>query len=308
MRDLLLCGFIPPGVVRGTLFDAAEADDAALLTTILREPAGAAEAAASGSGKTVLTAAVERGRVAAAAALLEHGVPVEAGGHMWASHVPVASAALIDHLKTPLMYAAEKGRLEVVVLLLRHGADPSAVDDGGLSPLLYALQEGHFDAARALATSGGADLNARDHVWMKTPLMYAVEHEQPTFAAWLLDNGAAVDARDCSGGTALTYAAQLVAAEAVALTDLLLQHGADVHSADHRKRTPLMWAAHAGQLGVVKRLAAAGAHLDVVDIEDSTPLACATARGHLPVVRYLMAVRADARRGRLAAAQAAVEE
>jgi ankyrin repeat protein len=71
-----------------------------------------------------------------------------------------------------------------------------------------------------------------------------------------LEAGAAVDARDAFGDTALNHASRNGHLEVV---DLLLAAGADVENVGAADMTALMQAATAGHVGVVRRLLAAGA-------------------------------------------------
>ena len=54
-----------------------------------------------------------------------------------------------------------------------------------------------------------------------------------------------------------------------------------------------IWAASLGDLEVIRRLVARGAHLEVTDYDMRTPLHLAAAEGHLEVVRYFSAQRIE---------------
>jgi ankyrin repeat protein len=58
-------------------------------------------------------------------------------------------------------------------------------------------------------------------------------------------------------------------------------------------RTPMHYAAAAGNLEIVKTLQAAGANIHAVDIRGSTPLHDAAAAGHRKVYIYLLELDAS---------------
>jgi ankyrin repeat protein len=59
---------------------------------------------------------------------------------------------------TPLHYAIRHPDADKVRWLLDHGADIEAEDENGLSPLMLALNAGHFTIA-SLLVEKGADVN-----------------------------------------------------------------------------------------------------------------------------------------------------
>lgn len=53
--------------------------------------------------------------------------------------------------ETPLHFAADAGSLDAIQTLLDAGADPnSCEDDEGQPPLMFAILNGHYDAAALL--------------------------------------------------------------------------------------------------------------------------------------------------------------
>jgi len=91
-----------------------------------------------------LLAAVRRGDVAAATALLAGGTPADE---------PRDEAG-----RTPLLWAADAGCAALVAALLAGGADPRASDGEGATPLLNAAICGHEEAARLLLAAGADPL------------------------------------------------------------------------------------------------------------------------------------------------------
>ena len=74
---------------------------------------------------------------------------------------------------TALLYAARQGCLACVQILVNGGADPNLSDPDGISPLLIATENFHFDTAVFLLKAG-ADANHWDW-WGRTPLYAAVD-------------------------------------------------------------------------------------------------------------------------------------
>jgi ankyrin repeat protein len=103
---------------------------------------------------------------------------------------------------TPLLRASEAGHTEIVALLLRHGANPAVVDITGKTPLIVACR--HKNVLKALL-DGGAAINAQDiKGW--TALMHAVWQNRPEEVQFLLNRGASIELKDRRGRTALDIA------------------------------------------------------------------------------------------------------
>ncbi|MBN2081598.1 ankyrin repeat domain-containing protein [bacterium] len=96
---------------------------------------------------------------------------------------------------------------------------------------------------------------------------------------------ALIDMTDEHQATALHYAADLGAGEAIAL---LIEHGANLKALDADGDTPLHWAAMAGQTAAVQALVAAGAQVDPHNHQGQTPLHYAAIGGHPRVAKMLL--------------------
>jgi ankyrin repeat protein len=117
-----------------------------------------------------------------------------------------------------------------------------------------ALREAKPAEFRRLLKANPDSVNAKGQDgW--TALMYAAVYGDAEIVGQLLDRGAAVNARNDAGGTALTYAV-----DDAAKTKLLLQRGADPNLRSGEGRTALLIAAaNAGSYSVVKLLLEKGA-------------------------------------------------
>jgi ankyrin repeat protein len=108
----------------------------------------------------------------------------------------------------------------------------------------------------------------------------------------LLKSGMAVDSKDSSGQTPLSWAAENGHEAVVKL--LLAKDGVDLNSKHRSGQTPLSWAAENGREAVVKLLLAKdGVDPDSKDSSSRTPLSWATQNGHEAVVKLLLANNID---------------
>ncbi len=126
----------------------------------------------------------------------------------------------------------------------------STKDEGGLTPLLLAVENGS-EALVDLLLERGADIHEGD-----VPLLLAVRKRRKNIVQLLLDRGADVNKPNRSGWTALQEAAD---DDCYAITQLLLKHGANANAADSRGRTPLARATMDNHSRVAELLSTHGA-------------------------------------------------
>jgi len=180
---------------------------------------------------------------------------------------------------------------------------------GGLTPLLYAARQGHFDAVRTLLDKG-ADVNGVS-ADKTTPLMMAMINGHFDLAMYLLDRGANPKIATMAGGTPLYRVIDLQWApksfypqpnakqEKVSYLDLmkaLLAHGADpnarlvrqlwytgygfeLEGADPAGATPFWRASEVADLEAMKLLVGAGADPNIATLDGVTPLLVAAGDG-----------------------------
>jgi ankyrin repeat protein len=132
--------------------------------------------------------------------------------------VLLARGARVDALdnvgRTPLMtfVSGAVGDAASLKLLLAAGADPNLVDGAThLYALHYTAMQGRIDETILLVTAG-ANVNAKDSLYGKSPLHFAMDcHAQrgaQEVVQFLIDHGADVNAKDNNGMTPLQYAKQ----------------------------------------------------------------------------------------------------
>jgi uncharacterized protein len=108
--------------------------------------------------------------------------------------------------ETPLTTAAQSGNLAQVQEVLASGASVDETGGFGFTPLIWAARQGHVSVVRELLKHGAnPELRAGVNGW--TPLMHAIHKGQEAAAMALVDAGAAIDATDGRGTTALIMAA-----------------------------------------------------------------------------------------------------
>lgn len=224
---------------------------------LLLDAGGDARAKTSLGNDALILAARKPGNAAAVKMLLEHGADARLRNEGGVSAIQTAAAA---------------GDLESVRLLLDKGVDPNDFPreikghpllTGGRTPLMWAAFRNDVPMMRLLVERG-ADPN-RPAVF-GTPLSQAAWHDNVEAAAFLLDHGATVDARDAFEFTPLHWAA-VTESSRTDLVKLLLARGADVNAAggdpvdafEAVPQTPLMLAMKRGKTPVVEALLAAGA-------------------------------------------------
>ena len=151
-----------------------------------------------------------------------------------------------------LNLSAVSGDLEETRMLLDGGALPDRpLDSGGGSPLLAALQAGHFDVAALLLDRGANPLHTTDG---GTSALHEL-----AMAPAPVDEGAHRQQQACA--------------------ERLLQQGLDVDVRNGRRATPLMLATARRNRGLAEFLLARGAQPDARDSRGNSALAIARKRG-----------------------------
>lgn len=207
----------------------------------------------------------------------------------------LSASGTAQYGSTALHLAAGGGHEAAVRLLLERGADPDAVSDEGLTPLLHATPE----VARLLIDAG-ADVNPEDTYGSGTPLGNAVISDDLDYIRLLLDAGADPDAivPVLSQQGPLHFAVTNGSADAIRL---LLDAGADPNLADELGFTPLLYAVSGQEIGnpevaieIARLLLAAGADVNHASRADNsyawTPLTQAARNGEAELVRFLLGV------------------
>ena len=90
-------------------------------------------------------------------------------------------------------------------LLVEKGADVNAMPEDGFGPLISAIYDRNIKLVK-LYLANGANIETRDRIYGRTPLIWAAARGQSDIVKLLLDKGANIDATDEQDNTALAEA------------------------------------------------------------------------------------------------------
>ena len=186
--------------------------------------------------------------------------------------------------------AVMAGDVARVQILLAGGADVNEPDLNG-SALHIAVGLDSMEIATALIEAG-ADLEAEGEPARAHPLHIAAQSNQAAMTNLLLEHGAQVDARDGQGRTPLMIAA---INDKLEVAKVLLNHGADPRAQDSiYGEMPIHNACYRGGIEIVTLLLSRGVDVNSRSVlYGQTPLFYAARKNHLEVVKLLVARGAD---------------
>ncbi|KAK0619041.1 ankyrin repeat-containing domain protein, partial [Immersiella caudata] len=191
--------------------------------------------------------------------------------------------------QTPLHWAAKYDRRELAELMItRYKADVSPLDQDYQTPLHLAV-EANLEAMIRLLLRHKAETDVRSK--RLTPFVYAVKHGLYAAAKALAENKVEIDAEDINHGTPLTWAMHYMN---LGIVELLLVNGWDVNWQKSDGWTALRCAAQHGNELMTKLLLKHNAKVDLCDRwSRRTPLRWAVLYGHTRIVQILVEYGAD---------------
>jgi ankyrin repeat protein len=249
---------------------------------VLLERGAQVDARESWHGQTALMWAAAQGHPAMLKELLAHGADVDARSNQEEWERQVTSEPRDKWLPpgglTPLLFAARENCLACLPVLIEAGADVNATTPDGISAVVIALINGHYDVAGALVEAGTdpnlADYTGRTALYAAIDFNTMVKSNRPApkvienrlsgldVARLLLEHGAEVDplltrlppyrakldrGNDGMLGGGTTPFLRAAKAGDLPAMKLLLEHGADPTLAPTRSGiNPLMAAAGLG--------------------------------------------------------------
>jgi ankyrin repeat protein len=210
-------------------------------------------------------------------------------------------------LQSSVSLPAWKGEDVVVKLLLvQNGIDLRLKDNGGRTPLSWAVEKGSKSVVCLLLQKNSIFLNSKDSIGLnskdnsgRTPLSWAVETRNKGVVGLLLERGnIELNSKDNDVQTPLLLAAKMGDGDIVEL--LLERDGIELNSQDNGGRTALSWAAEKGRKS--NRLFEQNKHIEVVrlllekvgidfnlkDNSGRTALSWAAEKGNTEVVSSLL--------------------
>ena len=263
--------------------------NAAMVEKLLE--AGANPNSTQWTGETVLMTCARTGSLTAVKSLLNHGAEPNARENRWE--------------QTPLMWALASGHPAVAGTLLEHGADVQARSKTGFTALMFAAQQGDGDSVRMLLAAGANLNDATDEHGNVLTVASSSGHE--ALSIFLLEKGADPNTPDSHGVSPLHFAVpqglssfdglkyddfyRVLPPNMPELARALLAHGADPNPQIKKSnplgpdapstgvgmagQTPLLLAALAGDIEIIRVLVAAGADPELVAARGTTPLIAA---------------------------------
>ncbi|XP_034470258.1 ankyrin repeat and SOCS box protein 10 isoform X2 [Hippoglossus hippoglossus] len=177
---------------------------------------------------------------------------------------------------TALHESCENCQPECTKLLLIHGANANAVSDDGLMPLHICTTSESLECAKYLLQYGAA-INGRSLEEENTPLHVAARFGLSDHTELYLRYGAAVDKQNEEGLTPLNAACSQPQEEQdlkryFEVCQMLQGAGADVHTMDQDKRSPLHMACKHANPDIVDLLLANGACVNDMDYGGEAPM------------------------------------
>ncbi|KAH8126986.1 hypothetical protein FP744_10007711 [Trichoderma asperellum] len=260
---------------RTPLYLSVEDGDIETINLLIK--GGASEKVAAEDGRTPLHVALSRGQdgLEVAKILLQAGADVNAKAQYGATGMHIA--AQFGILFEILNFLVEIGKNSL-------DNEIDETDEYGQTPLLIAIYEADWEAAKLLLARG-ASVHA-DKRNGYTPVLGAVIGEQEDILQQLLGKGANVNDEDKDGYSPLHLA---VLYRNQNITSLLLGAGASIDTVERSMNdTPIHTAIRNGHTEIVQLLLDRGAHTRLLNDFDFSPLQYALYHGDLPMVKILI--------------------
>ncbi|MEO5365574.1 MAG: ankyrin repeat domain-containing protein [Magnetococcus sp. WYHC-3] len=200
-----------------------------------------------------------------------------------------------DAMALQLRRFAMTGQLRGVKSMIEKGAIPvDAPSRNGMTPLMWAAQEGHGEVVEYLIAKG-ANVNAQHLDGVGGALLYAIEGLHAPVVKILLDHGANPHATESAGQTMLVKLAGLNLEDRhdrqrqMLIVNELISHGARINETDFKGRSPLMLAALRNNATLVALLVTKGADVNLEDRSGNTALMVAAKAGWEHIVHQFIA-------------------
>jgi len=197
---------------------------------------------------------------------------------------------------TALQYAAALGNDQIMNQYLEVPNINIDVRDQkqGLTPLMFAVQNGHEHAVLSLIEQG-ANPNLQDFSG-RCCLYIAIQSNNLSMANLLIENGAQLNLCDMENVSPLHIASAM---GNNAMVRALLHGGAWVNLKDNQGETPLFYSIREGKQEVTKTLVEAGADINITSLDEETPCDFALSIGDHATYHYLSGIKQNNNSGGL---------
>jgi len=200
--------------------------------------------------------------------------------------------------RVPIMIAMDTVNRRIFGTLVERRSDLDVCDRRGWNVIMYAVETGMLGEVLPLLAKAGD--RAKEALRLYDPqgrntLHHAAFHQDVTMASQCTDSLIKLDPDgakigDCNGDSAVHLAAELGRLDVLRL---MIEKLGQVNFRNHRKETPLMYAAHGGHLASVIALVqdfgkGPASDAAMVDAEGRTLLMHACASGHLDLVNLIL--------------------
>ena len=218
------------------------------------------------SGGTILHIACENGDVYVAAKLLQAGADTNLSDVFGFTPLSVRT----DNGGTILHVACEKGDINLVKKLLKAGADPNVTDEFGFTPLM-----------RAVVSTSTSGITTNVVSSIITALCYS---ECNVNASFVPSSPSDSNVHYCEGSTALHMAIDERRVDSLCI-QTLVDNGAALDARDVHGRTPLHIASMQGHHSLTPLLAPSSKSFHFKDNDGCTPLYYACKNSHVKCIR-----------------------
>ncbi|KAL9116746.1 MAG: hypothetical protein Q9187_006727 [Circinaria calcarea] len=185
--------------------------------------------------------------------------------------------------RTALFWATRRGDAEYLKRLLEYGADPGIFSKSGYSPLHAAAYSGKHSCCRLLLDAR-VEVDCRGPL-QETPLLGAPQLlDARDIAELLIDHGADINARDCTGATVIAGASYYGRTQ---LAQYLVEQGADLHIVETPGNTVVHHAIMGNESRIVCLLLQRGAPYRSTSSETGTILHAAALYCDIPVLEEM---------------------